>query len=232
MSSMNQRFRKLVGSTRRSSNNSVATQNSTSSTLSPPQPAPTTNGTSSAATSVNSTATSQSQNSSSPAPAAPSASSTSLATMNPGGQQPLGRPPSYQYANQGNSNLGAPQHPNQGRPSSPMPPPPINTGGGHAYAPQHQQQMYAPQPNAPPGYPMQNNAYGYGAPPQHGAPQGVYGRQMAEVEGSQRSKAQLIVGIDFVCIPNHSCHVNVLALLTDTTGYHVLRCSLRVCDQY
>ena len=123
-----------------------------------------------------------------------STSTTSLA-MNP--QQPLGRPPSYQYANQGN-NLGAP-HPNQGRPTSPMPPPPINTGGGHAYAPQHQQHMYGQQQQAPapPGYPMQQQqqqAYGYGAP-QNNA---LYGRSLAEVEGNNRSKAQLIVGIDFV----------------------------------
>ena len=78
-----------------------------------------------------------------------------------------------------------------------MPPPPINTGGGHAYAPQHQQQMYAQQPPAPPGYahggPQQ--AYGYGAPV---AGPHSYQRNLAEVEGSNRSKAQLIVGIDFV----------------------------------
>ena len=81
-----------------------------------------------------------------------------------------------------------------------MPPPPINTGGGHAYAPQHQQHMYGQQqqPPAPPGYPMQQQqqqqAYGYGAP-QNNA---LYGRSLAEVEGNNRSKAQLIVGIDFV----------------------------------
>jgi hypothetical protein len=121
--------------------------------------------------------------------------------MNPQ-QQPLGRPPSYQYANQGN-NLGAQQQPNQGRPTSPMPPPPINTGGGHAYAPQHQQHMYGQQQApAPPGYPMQQqqqqqqHAYGYGAPQQGANP--LYGRSLAEVEGNNRSKAQLIVGIDFV----------------------------------
>ena len=86
-------------------------------------------------------------------------------------------------------------------------PPPINTGGGHAYAPQHQQQLYN-QP-APPGYPMQPqpnqqpSGYGYGAP----APSGphAYGqRSLAEVEGSQRSKAQLIVGIDFVRLTHSS----------------------------
>lgn len=82
-----------------------------------------------------------------------------------------------------------------------MPPPPINTGGGHAYAPQHQQQMY--QQPAPPGYPMQQQqqqAYGYGAPQVGSHPAYQQQRAMAEVEGSNRSKAQLIVGIDFVCI--------------------------------
>lgn len=58
------------------------------------------------------------------------------------------------------------------------------------------QQQQAP---APPGYPMQQQqqqqqAYGYGAP-QNNA---LYGRSLAEVEGNNRSKAQLIVGIDFV----------------------------------
>jgi len=141
--------------------------------------------------------------------------------MNP--QQPLGRPPSYQYANQpGNNsnNLGAPSHPNQGRPSSPMPPPPINTGGGHAYAPQHQQQMY--QQPAPPGYPMQQQAYGYGAPQVGGHP--AYQQRFAEVEGSQRSKAQLIVGIDFVRFFVHTprddflWHTNIIAQGTTFSG--------------
>ena len=39
----------------------------------------------------------------------------------------------------------------------------INTGGGYSHAPQHQQQQMYQQP-APPGYPMQNQAYGYGPP--------------------------------------------------------------------
>ena len=77
-----------------------------------------------------------------------------------------------------------------------MPPPPINTGGGHAYAPQHQQQLYQQPP--PPGYPIQQQqAYGYGAP-QVGSHPAYQQNRLAEVEGSQRSKAQLIVGIDFV----------------------------------
>ncbi|KAF7187666.1 Heat shock 70 kDa protein 12B [Pseudocercospora fuligena] len=208
---MNQRFRKIIGSTRRSSsNNSVATSQSSNSTTnlaptaSPPaarerSSAASTNGTvppssSAGSTTAPSTAPT-SQSSTAPAVGNPNASSTSLAAMNPNQQQaPLGRPPSYQYANAG-SNLGAPGHPNAGRPSSPMPPPPINTGGGHAYAPQHAQQLYN-QP-APPGYPMQGQQpYGYGQHPQ--GPHSYAGpRPVGEMEGSQRSKAQLIVGIDF-----------------------------------
>lgn len=74
-----------------------------------------------------------------------------------------------------------------------MPPPPINTGAGYPLP--HQQQLY--QQPAPPGYPLQQQPgpYGYGAP-QMGHP--AYQPRFAEVEGSQRSKAQLIVGIDFV----------------------------------
>ncbi|KAK5110457.1 hypothetical protein LTR62_005808 [Meristemomyces frigidus] len=208
MSSMNQRFRKLVGSTRRSSNQSVTSQatngnTTTSSSLSPPLSNPSigaasTNGTGTPA--AHSTTSASSIGSSTPTPtpqglpASTNASTTSLA-MNPqqGGQQPQGRPPSYQYANNGNT-LGAPPS-NQGRPNSPHPPP-INTSSGMQYAPPHQQQMYA-NPSAPPGYnpmnpqPYHTAASGYdprGQPYQH---------RLAEVEGNQRSKAQLIVGIDF-----------------------------------
>lgn len=202
---MQSRFKRLVGSTRRSSNNSLTstTANSSSTNLAAPTSTPSAasaNGqqrtpSSSAAASTTSNSSALSTSSASTAQQA-SASSTSLAQMNPNNpSQPLGRPPSYQYANQGNGNLGAPGHPNAGRPSSPMPPPPINTGGGHAYAPAHNQNMYN-QP-APPGYPMNNqpSGYGYGAP----APQGPHSyNRLAEVEGSARSKAQLIVGIDFV----------------------------------
>lgn len=72
-----------------------------------------------------------------------------------------------------------------------MPPPPINTGaapypqGGNPYG-------------QPPGYPPNNPAAYTGAY----APQGPQsytrpGAGVAEVEGAGRSKAQLIVGIDF-----------------------------------
>lgn len=127
-------------------------------------------------------------------PAASTSSTTSLPVplMN---QQPpptgLGRPPSYTYN---------PHH----RSASPMPPvaqqamsqhpPPINTG---SYPPGH------------PALAAQPPGYGGGYPPQqppngmHNAPQptlGQYGaNRPVEVEGAGRSKAQLIVGIDFVC---------------------------------
>ena len=115
-------------------------------------------------------------------------SQTSLTPMN---QQGLGRPPSYQNTYQA------------GRPQSPMPPPgqqqlashhppPIDTSRGFVGAnPQMAQQ--------PPGY----GGAGYGQMGhQQQQPQGMgqYGQHMrpAEVEGGNRSKAQLIVGIDFV----------------------------------
>lgn len=107
---------------------------------------------------------------------------------NPGG---LGRPPSYTY------------NPNAPRATSPMPPgqqqlahhpPPISTG---AYPQGHPALGGTAQP---PGY-----GGGYGQGQSMGAPQptlGQYGGrgQAVEVEGAGRSKAQLIVGIDFVSI--------------------------------
>lgn len=130
-------------------------------------------------------------------PPPPSSSQTSL-PMNP---QQLGRPPSYSY------NTAA------GRPQSPMPPgqqqqqmahhpAPINTNQG--YMGQHnQQQMGPPQP---PGY---GGAYNQMQQQQQQQQQQQGGMQYmntqhvagrpAEVAGdSNRSKAQLIVGIDFV----------------------------------
>ncbi|KAF2261817.1 actin-like ATPase domain-containing protein [Lojkania enalia] len=115
--------------------------------------------------------------------------------MNP--QNPLGRPPSYTYAPPGGL---APQQ-QHGRPTSPLPP--INTGAP-GYPPQQMGQPGYP-PQGPPGYPPQPPAGGYGgygAPPQappaapH-APASYNRPNMAEVAGEGRSKAQLIVGIDF-----------------------------------
>ncbi|KAF6232921.1 hypothetical protein HO173_008884 [Letharia columbiana] len=115
-----------------------------------------------------------------------STSSTASLPMNPA-QTGLGRPPSYTY------------NPNAPRAQSPMPPqqqvahhpPPINTG---AYPQGHPALGGTPQP---PGY-----GGGYGQGQGMGAPQptlGQYGGrgQAVEVEGAGRSKAQLIVGIDF-----------------------------------
>lgn len=86
-------------------------------------------------------------------------------------------------------------------------PPPINTAAS-GYPPGHPaaQMGGAPPPAGPPQY----------GPPQYGAP-GVPGNQSVaaaqyanrnnavEVEGAGRSKAQLIVGIDFVSCATPNC---------------------------
>lgn len=112
-----------------------------------------------------------------------STSSTTSLPMNQA-QGGLGRPPSYTY------------NPNAPRASSPLPPhqqmahqpPPINTG---AYPQGHPALAGAAQP---PGY---GGGYGQGAPQPTLGQYGGRG-QAVEVEGAGRSKAQLIVGIDFV----------------------------------
>ncbi|KAJ5029268.1 hypothetical protein J3E73DRAFT_226874 [Bipolaris maydis] len=175
MNSMNTRFKNLVSSKRKSSSH-----NSSSPTPSAAAATPT-----------------GQQRPTSLSPQASNSSSSSL-PMNP--QNPLGRPPSYTYAPPGG--LGAPPSAH-GRPASPLPP--INTSAP-GYPPQ--QPPYPPQ-SGPPGYPPQGPpgpgyGHGYGAPPPPGAPTphgppAVYNRPnaMAEVAGEGRSKAQLIVGIDF-----------------------------------
>ena len=131
--------------------------------------------------------------------------------MNPHQQ---GRPPSYTHTTAAAGSLGQ-NAPPTARSASPLPPPghglghspashamngppPINTGAGGGYAPQGAMGggMGAPPPAA--GGPPQ---YGYGAP--GGPPPGGVGQyggrpNAVEVEGAGRSKAQLIVGIDFV----------------------------------
>ncbi|PTU22939.1 hypothetical protein P175DRAFT_0522019 [Aspergillus ochraceoroseus IBT 24754] len=132
-----------------------------------------------------STPSATSTTSASSPPSGHSSSTTSLPMNN---QNPMGRPPSYTY------NTMA------GRPTSPMPPgqqmaahhaPPLNTTN----------MPYGQQPVQPLGAPP---GYGLPQPVGHGMGQGVpqsqapYGmRNPAEVEGAGRSKAQLIVGIDF-----------------------------------
>ena len=207
MSSMNARFKNLVGSRRRSSNN-VSPQNITT----PQQQRP---------------------SSLSPQGSNNSSSTTSLPAMNP--QNPLGRPPSYTYAPPGGL---APQQQQHGRSTSPMPPP-INTGAAPAHGYPPQGQMYQQAPQGPPGYPPQQQqqqqagyAAGYGAPPQATppAPAGPqsYNRPGAvEVEGAGRSKAQLIVGIDFVSIAVIAREITSHFLMHGLVGNNFLRC--RVC---
>lgn len=141
-----------------------------------------------------------------------SASSTSLSPMNhPGGPN---RPPSYSANNfppgaappVGRTSPLTNQGPARTPPSQMVGgPPPINTGAPvSGYPPTLPGVGGGPPPGmgGPPGYGGQQG--GYGGPPQHGPPGGLGqpmirpGASAAEVEGNSRSKAQLIVGIDFV----------------------------------
>lgn len=215
MSSMNQRFRNLVGSKRKPTSNGLTTSNSNNSLNTSPNLSQTNGNTPPLGSSSDRNST-QSQPPSSSLTAQQAGASTTSLAMNPNHQpqQPLGRPPSYQYANQGaNNNLGAPApHPQAGRPTSPLPPP-INTATNHyAHLPPHQQQMYAQQPPpqaGPPGYPpqqqqpqQQQQQYGYAPQAMTGGQPAYGGRPYTAVDtNQQRSKAQLIVGIDFVRLP-------------------------------
>jgi hypothetical protein len=163
-----------------------------------------------------------------------SSSTTSLPMNHPGSG---GRPPSY-------TNNYAPAPAGVGRTTSPMAtgnprtpptqmmggPPPINTAAS-GYPPGH---PGAGGMGAPPvaGGPPQ-----YG-PPQYGAPGAPAGGSIAaaqyanrnnavEVEGAGRSKAQLIVGIDFV---RHSM-LSIDCYLT-SIGNYLLRCCLCLCDEH
>jgi hypothetical protein len=192
MNSMNARFKNLVGSKRKSSAGNPS--QSPQGTVTP---------------------TGQ-QRPTSLSPQASNSSSSSL-PMNP--QNPLGRPPSYTFAPSGG--LGAPNQ-QHGRPTSPLPP--INTGASGGYPPQQPPPMGYPPQGGPPGYPPQAppGQYGggqYGAPPPnagppHGQPVQQYRPPIPEVGGDSRSKAQLIVGIDFVS--NASSGVSVAQLLIHT----------------
>ena len=112
-----------------------------------------------------------------------------------------GRPPSY-------SNNYAPAPAAVGRTTSPM-------AGGTPRTPPTQMMGGPPPINTtaspyPPGHPAAGPPQYGGGPPQYGAPPpgggSIAAQQYAnrnnavEVEGAGRSKAQLIVGIDFVCI--------------------------------
>lgn len=182
MNSMNARFKNLVGSKRKSSAGNPSPS---------PQGTPTPTG------------------NARPTSLSPQASNSSSSSLPMNQQNNLGRPPSYTFAPAGG--LGAPgqQH---GRPTSPLPP--INTGAP-GYPPQQQQPMGYPPQGGPPGYPPQPppgqyGGGGYGAPPPNpGAPHPAQQQyrppgMAAEVAGEGRSKAQLIVGIDFVSGISHT----------------------------
>ncbi|KAB8294916.1 hypothetical protein EYC80_006873 [Monilinia laxa] len=180
---MNARFKSLgFGSKRKSSANNISTtipQNPTSTSSSPQlaqlpgQPTPSSTQTASSST-------------------------ASLPMNHPGGAGV--RPPSYsnQYTPVGRTTSpmaqGAPRTP----PTQMMGgPPPINTAATGGYPPQ-QGGMGGPPPAGPPQYnhPPQ---YGAGGAPMQGGGGAQYGgrNNAVEVEGAGKSKAQLIVGIDF-----------------------------------
>lgn len=192
---MSMSLRTFLGSKRKSSNNNSSTLGN-SSTQSPPpnQSSISASPRSSQANSSTSSLPTQGQ------PPAPTANTNNM-NPNAGG---LGRPPSYTYAANGAPQLGAPG--SQHRSNSPMPPPPINTATNPAgYPPQQIQPQYGQQQQGPPGYgaPPPPNQGGYGQPQSYQPPvpqgPGSYARPgPAEVDGGARSKAQLIVGIDFV----------------------------------
>lgn len=114
---------------------------------------------------------------SSPPPSGHSSSTTSLPMNHQQPQPQLGRPPSY----------------TNNRPTSPMvhgqqQPPPITTN--------LQYNPNAPL-NGPPGYGMQQQPMAPSIPPSLSNTQYPGRNPAVEVEGGGRSKAQLIVGIDF-----------------------------------
>lgn len=141
------------------------------------------------------------------APPLPSSSSQqSIPTMNHPGGPP--RPPSYN-ANfpPGGPPLGRTSPLTQGPARTPPSqmvggPPPINTGAPvSGYPPQ----MGVPGGHPPPGMGGPPGYAGYpppGPPPQPGPPMQQYGRPPVpnEVDAQSKSKAQLIVGIDFVSL--------------------------------
>ncbi|KAL7795872.1 actin-like ATPase domain-containing protein [Trichoderma ceciliae] len=141
------------------------------------------------------------------------ASSTASLPMNHQGQG--ARPPSYTAGSYPQPPQGAPMGrtspmaPGQNRtPPSQMSggPPPINTGAPVGYPPNMNPMGQMP-PGMPQGGPPQGGPPGFGqptgyppGPPPAGGPiaqQFQQGNAAAEVEGASRSKAQLIVGIDF-----------------------------------
>jgi len=182
------RFRNLLGSKRKSDSAGNVLPSASAASIGSSSPA--LNGTSSLDLTSNST---NQTNTNPPAPTGPPPTPPQTA-INLGAQNTTntqtantmnGQPPAYHQAQQAAQGRGSPM------------PPPINTSMQYGHP--GQQPMY--QQPAPPGYPSQGQQpYGYAQQPMAhgGGGHALYGR--AEVEGSQRSKAQLIVGIDFVSL--------------------------------
>lgn len=143
-----------------------------------------------------------------PSPSSASSPSQPNLQMNHPGAGP--RPPSYSATNYPPGPPGAVgrtspltnQGPTRTPPSQMVGgPPPINTGAPPVagYPPPVMGGGPPPVPGGPPGY---AGPTGYPPPPPAAAGPMAYARNTAaEVEGNSRSKAQLIVGIDFVGRP-------------------------------
>lgn len=234
---MNKKFG--FGSKRRSSNNIVPTPNASSTSIAPshsPPPAPAPLGV------INPSPPPHPQ-----PPPAGNASTVSL-PMNP---NQLGRPPSYSYSTGPPGPLGPNGQP-MGRSPSPLPPPghgmahpppptqvmngppPLNTGAGQGYPPPGGLGGMGAPPPAAGGPPQYGGGYGAPGGPPPAVPGGQYGPRpnAVEVEGAGRSKAQLIVGIDFVGGPaDWSLGGRIIVLIPSTTGHHLFRRRLCFCDQ-
>jgi hypothetical protein len=168
-----------------------------------------------------------------PSPPGTNSSNPNL-PMNP---NQLGRPPSYSSYPPVAGGM-APPPGVVGRSTSPMPPvnhmvPPINTAAGPgSYQQQPNMGGVGPPPAGPPGYGGYSTGGG-APPPTHGGGNPVYAPHRGsavEVEGAGRSKAQLIVGIDFVGLLSANLLPTNLANIM--IGNHLFRGCLCLRDEY
>lgn len=142
-------------------------------------------------------------------PSTPSSTSSSIQMSHPGaGQRPPSYTPTYPPGSLGARTTSPPMPPGPGNPRTPPTqvmggPPPIQTNNPGGY----------PPPSGPLGAPpLHGGPPQYGGQPYPGPGQGPMGGSVpyvarnnaVEVEGAGRSKSQLIVGIDFVCMPERS----------------------------
>ncbi|KAK6607702.1 hypothetical protein H4I96_03937 [Botrytis cinerea] len=168
MSSMNARFKSLGFGSKQP----TSTSSSPQLAQSPGQPAPTTQ---------------------------TASSSTASLPMNHQGGAGV-RPPSYsnQYTPVGRTTSPMAQGTPRTPPTQMMGgPPPINTAATGGYPPQQGGMGGPPPPSGPPQYNHPPQYGAGGAPMQAAGPQYGARNNAVEVEGAGKSKAQLIVGIDF-----------------------------------